>query len=192
MHPNGFAGHDLERTQISQPNLPRHPLNKPETRRGGRTALSALMATVILVAITLVAGVALYEYLISGQAPSTQSAARAAASVVNSAGGNPQGSFYATAQVSASGVSCSNGSGVCTIQLTNTGSANTQANGCIFSGNGGGAGNLSPNLAELTAGSSTEVTCTGPSGHGNGSGTQVTGSILLSNGASVAWTGTWQ
>ncbi len=150
------------------------------------------MATVILVAITLIAGVALYVYLISGQAPSTQNAASAAASVVNSAGGNPQGSFYATAQVSASGVNCSDGTGVCTIQLTNTGSANTQANGCYLSGSGGGTGTLSPNPAEVPAGGAAQVTCTSPAGHGSGPGSQSTGSILLGNGATVAWSGTWQ
>ncbi len=167
-------------------------MSKPAIRRRERPALSALMATVVLVAITLVAGVALYVYLISGQAPSTQNAASAAASVVNSAGGNPQSSFHATAQVSAGGISCSDGNGVCTIQLTNTGSANTLANGCYLSGSGGGMGTLSPNPAEVPAGGSTQVTCTSPAGHGSGPGSRVTGSILLSNGATVAWTGDWQ
>lgn len=159
----------------------------PLTRSLG---LSELTATILLLVVTLVAGMALYFYL-SGQTPNTQSAASEAASVVNSVGGNPATSFYASAEVSASVISCVQGDGTCTIQLTNTGSANTQAMGCIFSG-GGGLGNLSPSPSQVTAGGNVQVTCTTTSGHGNGAGTTVTGSIELSDGATVPWIGTWQ
>jgi len=163
-------------------------LGLPLHRESG---LSELTATLLILVVTLVAGLTFYAYL-SGQAPSPQGAASTAASIVNSAGGNPATQFYASAQVSASVVSCINSDGVCTIQLTNTGSANTAATGCIFLGGGGGAGDLSPSSAQVTAGGTAQVTCTAASGQGNGSGTMVTGSIELSNGATVEWTGTWQ
>jgi len=154
------------------------------------SGLSELTATLLLVVVTLVAGSILYFYL-SGQTPNTQSAASEAASVVNSAGGNPATSFYASAEVSANVISCVDSDGTCTIQLTNIGSANTEATGCIFSG-GGGSGNLSPSPAQVIAGGTVQVTCTATGNHGNGVGITVTGSIELSNGASVPWTGTWQ
>ena len=155
-----------------------------------RRGLSELTATLLLLVVTLVAGAVLYVFL-TGQAPSTQSAASEAASVVNSAGGNPATQFYGSAQVSASVVSCIDSDGACTIRLTNTGSANTDATGCIFMG-GGGSGSLSPSPAQVTAGGTAQVTCTAASGHGNGAGTMVTGSIELSDGATVEWTGTWE
>jgi len=142
----------------------------------------------LLIVVTLVAGATLYFYL-SGQTPSTQSVASEAASVVNSAGGSPATSFYASAEVSASVVSCVDSDGTCTIQLTNTGSANTEATGCVLSG---GSGVLSPSPAQVTAGGITQVTCTATGGQGDGAGKSVVGSIELGNGATVPWTGTWQ
>jgi hypothetical protein len=136
----------------------------------------------------VILGAALYVVYFSGQGATVQSAASQAYSVVNSAGGNPANSFYATAQVSATVVACDHADGKCTIQLTNTGSANTQANGCFISG---GEGTISPSQALVQAGSSTQVTCTTAGGQGS-LGNQVTGLILLSNGASVSWIGTWQ
>lgn len=157
-----------------------------EVRRPG---LSELLAVVVLLAVTLTVGVLLYIYL--NQPANVGSAASEAASVVNSAGGNPATEFYANAEVSASGVSCSVATGTCAIELTDTGSANAQANGCLFSG-GGGTGLLSPNPATLTAGGSVQVTCTIQSAAGRSSGSQVAGSIILSNGATVPWVGNWQ
>lgn len=150
--------------------------------------LSELTATLLLVVVTLVAGLVLYVYL-SGQTPSTPSAASEAASVVNSVGGNPATQFYASPLVSASVISCIDSDGACTIQLTNTGSSSPDATGCIL---GGTSGNLSPSPAQVTAGGTTQVTCTAASGHGDGVGTMVTGTIELSDGAPVEWTGTWQ
>ncbi len=155
-------------------------------RKGG---LSKLSAAVILVAVALVAGVLLYEVYFTGQGTTTAQAASQAESAVNSAGGNPAGSFYATAQVSASVMSCTSASGTCTIQLANTGEANTQANGCSFSGKG--SGTITPNPAEVQAGASVQIQCTESSGQGGVSGSTVTGSVYLSDGASVEWVGTW-
>jgi len=156
-----------------------------------RSGLSELTAALLILVVTLVAGLSLFVYL-SGQTPSPQGAASTAASIVNSAGGNPATQFYASAQVSASIISCIDNDGTCMIQLSNTGTADTAATGCIFLGGGGGAGNLSPGTAQVTAGETTQVTCTAAGGHGSGPGTMVTGSIELSNGATVEWTGSWQ
>jgi len=156
-----------------------------------RPGLSELTATLLIVVVTLVAGLALYVYL-SGQTPSPQSAASEAASVISSVGGNPATQFYASAQVSASVVGCDNDDGSCTIQLTNTGSANTDAIGCFFMGTAGGAGTISPSPAPVVAGGTVQVTCAAAGARGTGAGTMVTGSIELSNGATVEWTGTWQ
>ena len=154
-----------------------------------RPGLSELTAVIVLCAITLIAGILLYELVFSGQGAATQNAASEAQSVVNSAGGNPANQYYTSAQVSASVTSCDSSTGVCTIQLTNTGSANTEAIGCTFSGSG--AGTLSPNPSELAEGTTSQVTCATSSGQGSASGGQVTGMILLSNGASVDWIGNW-
>jgi len=154
-----------------------------------RTGLSEMTAVVLLCVITLIAGIALYEILFSSQGATTQNAASQAESVVNSAGGNPANQYYSSAQVSASVLSCSSSTGVCTIQLTNTGSASAEAVDCTFSGSG--AGTLSPNPSELTAGTSSQVTCAMSGGQGGSSGSQVTGMVILSNGASVDWIGTW-
>jgi hypothetical protein len=93
------------------------------------------------------------------------------------------------AEVSATSVSCIDSDGVCTIQLTNTGSANTNADGCTISGS---EGILSPSPVLIQAGSSAQVTCATGSGQGRGAGNAVSGSIPLTNGASVEWVGTWQ
>ncbi len=155
-----------------------------------RHGLSELTAALLICAITLVVGAALYGLYFSGQNATSQNAASQAASFVNSAGGNPANSFYATAQVSAAQVSCTSRTGACSILLTNSGSANTNANGCYFGGFGQGA--LSPNPATVPAGGSVEVVCTTSNGVGGASGAAATGSISLSNGALVEWVGTWQ
>jgi hypothetical protein len=147
------------------------------------------MAVVALLAVTLVVGALLYAYF--NQPASVGNAASEAASVVNSAGGNPATSFYANAEVSATGVSCIVATGACSIDLTNAGSADTQASGCLFSG-GGGSDLLSPNPATVPAGGSVQVTCTIQSASVRVVGNQVAGSILLSNGATISWAGTWQ
>src|SRR5215471_2528718 len=150
----------------------------------GRTGLSELMAVVLLMVITLVAGFFLYQYYFS-QAPNTQQIATSAESFVNSVVNSQGNNFEATAQVSASLISCSNSNGVCVIDLTNTGTANTLANACVFSGPMGGQGSLSPPSSEVVAGSSTRVNCATQSSQGSGMGAPVSGSVLLSNGASV-------
>ncbi|HXW95884.1 MAG TPA: archaellin/type IV pilin N-terminal domain-containing protein [Nitrososphaerales archaeon] len=158
----------------------------------GRAGLSDYTATVLLIVITLVAGATLYAYFTQGPSPSVQSAASAAESVVNSIGSNQIGNFENEARVSANVVSCDNADGACVIELTNSGTMNTDVEGCSFSSAGASQGSLSPTGVEVPSGGSTQVTCTEPSSQGTGSGAQVAGSILLSNGATVPWSGTWQ
>jgi len=124
----------------------------------------------------------------SGQGTTVQSAASQAYSVVNSVGSDQGSQYQEFAQVSPGDVTCDHADGACTISLTNTGDANTQAIGCSISGT---EGTLAPNQALIQAGGSTQVTCTAPSGQGV-LGNQVVGLILLGNGASISWTGIWQ
>jgi flagellin-like protein len=153
-----------------------------------KRGLSELTATIILIVIAVIVGAVVYELYISSQHSTAQSAASQAYSVVNSAGGNPASSFYANAEVSVTVIACDQANGKCTLQLTNTGNADAQANGCTISG---AQGTISPNPALIQAGSSAQVTCAGSVGQGS-PGSQVSGLVLLSNGFSASWTGTWQ
>lgn len=98
-----------------------------------------------------------------------------------------------TASVSVTSVTCSNADGVCTLQLTNTGSVQINAVGCYFLASGANkAGVLSPNPAVIQAGTFSPVTCSSSGSMGGRSGSSVAGSITLSNGESAVWSGTWQ
>jgi hypothetical protein len=163
---------------------------KKASLRHLRPGLSALVGTVILLAITLVIGVALWAYF-AGQPASAGSAATSAAKAVGSAVNQQQSGLYATPRVSVIGVSCSDMAGTCSLQLSNTGNANTEAIGCSYSGSEGGPGTLSPNPAEILAGGSAQVTCMTGSGSGSGSGSPVSGIVELSDGTTAPWSGSW-
>ncbi len=136
-------------------------------KKGNRKAISPVLATVILIAITLIAAIAIAGFVFG-----------------------LFGTFTATAQVSATAVSCAQTTKVCTLVLTNNGNSPVTAQSCSFSGSGGGAG-TSFTGGVVPAGSTlTGVVCTFP---GTATlGAQVAGGIGLSNGGQALFTGTWQ
>jgi len=145
--------------------------------KGKRKAISPVLATVILIAITLIAAIAIAGFVFG-----------------------LFGSFTATAQISASAVSCNNTTGECQILLTNTGNAAAKPNACSFSGNVAGVGAMGttkgppPTVAPLSiaGGSSETIYCQDVGLAGAGSGIAVSGQVSLSNGGSILFSGTWQ
>ncbi len=136
-----------------------------------RKAISPVLATVILIAITLIAAIAIAGFVFG-----------------------LFGSFTSSAQVQASVVSCTQAAGpaaiVCTLNLTNSGSANTALTGTCSVTAGGITTAGTTALTSIIAGTSTTGTCTtGVTAHLL-SGSQATGSVLTTNGASVPFTGT--
>jgi flagellin-like protein len=139
-------------------------------RKGGsRRAISPVLATVILIAITLIAAVAISGFVFG-----------------------LMGTYTSVAEVSSSAVGCSGTPEVCTVALQNTGSANVVLAGTCTLSFGGG---LHPSTAallsgNLNAGSQASVSCTSPGSFHAVAGTQITGSIALGNGAEVLFAGT--
>jgi flagellin-like protein len=138
-----------------------------------RKAISPVIATVILIAITLIAAIAIAGFVFG-----------------------LFGSFTSTAQVLVSSVSCTAGaSPVCTLTLSNSGTANTAVLASAFSLTYGGAkyiGSCSGTVV-ITAGAATAVACSvSPSPAVTAvSGEQFTGSLGLSNGGVVSFSGTF-
>jgi flagellin-like protein len=147
-------------------------------RRKQRKAVSPVLATVILIAITLIAAVAIAGFVFG-----------------------LFGSFTSTAQVSITNVSCSAGSKLCTLTLTNSGTASTYSgtSGTITFGGQtvtmqcGSATNASPvNTAAVlipAGGSSSQISCSF-SGSPN-AGQQFVGTVSLANGGQVQFSGTF-
>ena len=136
---------------------------------GTRRGISPVLATVILIAITLIASVGIGGFVFG-----------------------LFGTFTSTAQVSAGTVTCSGTPEVCTISLQNIGSANTAITGVCTLNFAGGPypGTAALVSGSLNAGSSGAVTCTGPAGQHAVSGTQITGYVTLGSGAEVLFAGT--
>ena len=134
-----------------------------------RKAISPVLATVILIAITLIAAVAVSGFVFG-----------------------LFGTFTNTARVSAGTVSCSGTPEVCVATLQNTGSASTAITGVCTLGFAGGPyqGTAAQLTGNLNAGSIATVSCTGPALSHATAGTQVTGAIAIGNGAWVLFAGT--
>ncbi|QQG49312.1 MAG: type IV pilin N-terminal domain-containing protein [archaeon] len=134
-----------------------------------RKAISPVLATVILIAITLVAAVAIAGFVFG-----------------------LFGSFTNTAQVSASNVSCDAASGRCTVGLLNTGTSNTSTTGsCSETYSGATQTSNNSTQAVVTAGAgAVSFTCSFAWVPGT-SGSQVTGSISLTNGGNVLFSGSF-
>jgi len=141
-----------------------------------RKAISPVLATVILIAITLIAAIAIAGFVFG-----------------------LFGSFTSSAQVSAQVSSCtlagaSPNKVVCTMTLTNSGTSNTVANGCSI--NVGGAAVASTptgaGIANVPAGGTAALVCTSNANQPEPSvGSQAVGSVSLSNGATVPFTSVW-
>jgi len=152
-------------------------------KRSKRKAISPVLATVILIAITLIAAIAIAGFVFG-----------------------LFGTFTSTARISATTVACAHtGAGpgatvtdaYCQITLTNSGNSPGTAQTCAFTGsNGAGAGILSATSTAATAATFT-VTTTGPqtaycvAGAGTVAGTMATGTVSLSNGGSALFAGTF-
>jgi archaeal type IV pilus assembly protein PilA len=134
-----------------------------------KKAISPVLATVILIAITLIAAIAIAGFVFG-----------------------LFGSFTNSAQVQASVVSCSSAVNViCNLHLINIGTANASATGTCSETYGGVTHAGTTAATVITAGAGAiSLTCTPTVAVAGVSGTQVVGSVLLSNGASVTFTGT--
>ena len=137
-----------------------------------RRAISPVLATVILIAITLIAAISIAGFVFG-----------------------LFGTFTTTAQVGATSVACTHGAGGtanCAIILYNNGNSPAKTTGCSFTGsNGAGAGTLTGG-GTIPAGSTLSITCTtGATAGATNPGTQATGSIGLSNGGDALFTGTF-
>lgn len=145
-------------------------MNFEKVRRKNRKAISPVLATVILIAITLIAAVAIAGFVFG-----------------------LFGSFTSTAQVQANSPSCTKiALSVCTIQMSNTGSASTSVGaGTVLTLVFGGVRDTGTcAAATLTAGAVTTVTCTVVGGVTvPTAGEAFTGSVVLANGGSAAFSG---
>ena len=150
-------------------------MNFEKVQRKNRKAISPVLATVILIAITLIAAIAIAGFVFG-----------------------LFGSFTSSAQVSAAVTSCTQPGGaghalVCTLTLTNTGTSNVAVSGCSIQVAGtaqastplGGNVPAGGNLPAQTC-TTTSVALTEPA-----LGSQAVGAFTLSNGASVPFSGVW-
>jgi flagellin-like protein len=146
-------------------------MNFEKVQRRKRKAISPVLATVILIAITLIAAIAIAGFVFG-----------------------LFGSFTSSAQVSASVTSCVKTTGVCTLTLTNSGTSNVQATACSIQDQGTAAASaLTAPPVSIGAGTSAAAVCTITGGGGSHAsvGSQAVGSLTLSNGASVPFSGVW-
>ena len=134
-----------------------------------RRAISPVLATVLLIAITLIASTAIAGFVFG-----------------------LFGTFTSTAQVSAGTVSCSGTPEICVVPLQNSGSGNTAITGVCNLAFAGGpyVGAAVMTSGNLDAGSNGLVSCTAPGSSHAAAGSEITGSITLGNGAYVLFAGT--
>jgi hypothetical protein len=100
--------------------------------------------------------------------------------------------FCSTAQVSVTSNSCtqSGQNMVCMLTALNTGTSNVSVVGCTIVASGTANVGIVGGETSVYAGTESKVTCTA-GGTGPPAGAAVTGSIDLSNGASVPFAGVW-
>jgi len=138
-----------------------------------RKAISPVLATVILIAITLIAAIAIAGFVFG-----------------------LFGSFTSSAQVSAQILSCTSAAAgnsshaFCAVRLTNIGTSNAVANACSLQIAGVAQTGTLGATKTVPAGGNTIVHCTGSTA-GNTAGSSALGSFSMSNGASVPFTGVW-
>jgi flagellin-like protein len=137
-----------------------------------RKAISPVLATVILIAITLIAAIAVAGFVFG-----------------------LFGTFTSSAHIQAQVTSCTRAApAVCTVNLMNTGTSNATPNSCTIQINGvATAGAVLPAATPVVAGAAaTAYTCTMGAGvTGGQAGAQAVGSFSLSNGATVPYAGIW-
>jgi len=139
------------------------------TRTQKRKAISPVLATVILIAITLIAAIAIAGFVFG-----------------------LFGTFTKTATVVGSTVSCTDATGVCQVTLTNTGNSNTATTGTCSESYGGTTyqGVITHGGTIASGAPGVTVTCTPTGAAVLNSGELVTGSVALTNGGSILFSGT--
>lgn len=132
----------------------------------GRSGISPVLASVILIAITLIAATAVSGFVFG-----------------------LLGTFASSAVVSSSaGSDCSGTPESCTLHLSNTGTANTAITGVCQMTFGGSTylGTASLVSGNLNAGSTAQITCVSNTvGSHAAAGSQISGSVTIGNGAQV-------
>jgi flagellin-like protein len=145
-------------------------MNIEKVHRKNRKAISPVLATVILIAITLIAAIAIAGFVFG-----------------------LFGSFTSSAQVSAQVTSCTHVllNNVCNVTLTNSGTSNVAATSCSIQTSGTAVtGAVTAAPLNIPASANAAAVCTA-AGAAKTVGSQAVGSFALSNGASVPFTGTW-
>jgi flagellin-like protein len=147
-------------------------------RRKQRRAVSPVLATVILIAITLIAAVAIAGFVFG-----------------------LFGSFTSTAQVSITSVSCSALNKLCNLTLTNSGTASTYSgtSGTITFGGQtvtmtcgtSPGGTFTTTTVLISAGGSSQITCLFSPTQTPQAGQQFVGTVSLANGGQVQFSGTF-
>jgi flagellin-like protein len=140
------------------------------TRTGKRKAISPVLATVILIAITLIAAIAVAGFVFG-----------------------LFGTFTSTARVSAAVTYCQwvSGTGTtCYLNLSNSGTSNTASTVCSMIYGGVTYPGVVAGAGTISAGKTTAANCLAASGPDPGAGVAITGSLSTSNGASVPFTST--
>jgi flagellin-like protein len=144
-------------------------MNFQRVQKKNRKAISPVLATVILIAITLIAAIAIAGFVFG-----------------------LFGTFTATARVQASVTTCviTGGHEVCTIVLTNSGNANTAATtSCSLTYGGATHTGTFSNTNSIVSGTPITGTCT-DTGAGAAAGSQVTGAVILNNGGNALFSAT--
>jgi flagellin-like protein len=141
-----------------------------------RKAISPVLATVILIAITLIAAIAVAGFVFG-----------------------LFGSFTSSATVTAQVTSCDSATGKCNVTLTNTGTSNVAMTGCSVQINGKADASVTfvadnavttvPASGSLGAVCTSNILATGWTAQTVGS--MAVGQFSMSNGASVPFSGTW-
>jgi len=138
-----------------------------------RKAISPVLATVILIAITLIAAIAIAGFVFG-----------------------LFGTFTSTARVQASVTACNYngivaGDEACTIVLVNSGNANTATTGsCSMTALGTTHAGVVGGGGTVTAGATLTITCGYVAAAQLGGGVQVTGSVILANGGNALFSAT--
>ena len=151
-------------------------MNFQKVQKKNRKAISPVLATVILIAITLIAAIAIAGFVFG-----------------------LFGSFTSSANVSAAVTACGSAAGtsghaMCTLTLTNSGTSNVQVNACSIQDQGTAKAGTWAYLGTATnvpAGASVSGTCTLAAVGNSAAGSQAVGSLAMSNGASVPFSGVW-
>ena len=140
-------------------------INSPKRRR----AISPVLATVILIAITLIAAIAIAGFVFG-----------------------LFGTFTSTARVQASVTSCAQAAGVspqdevCNLILTNSGNANTATTGSCSLTFGGHTYTGATAVGTIVpSGGSVAAVCTAGTAADPGAGAQVTGAVIMANGGNA-------